>query len=313
MQWLGPGAASAADRPAALAVGNFDGVHRGHQELVRRALAAAAELGLAPAALTFEPHPSRVLAPDRAPAALMTLAQKVEALTRLGLPRVAVLPFDAALAALEAEAFANDLLAGRLRARAVIVGTGFRFGRGRLGDVATLQRLGRAAGFEVRAVDHVADEGMPISSTRVREAVVRGAVDAAARLLGRPLFIDGEVVRGDGRARGLGYPTANIQPFNELLPGNGVYAVWVRLPGVGVVPGVANIGRRPTFGGNEVRLEAHLFDLDADLYGEQARVAFVVRLREERRFAGPEALQAQIAADAAEARRVLGGAAAPAL
>jgi riboflavin kinase/FMN adenylyltransferase len=312
VQWQGPGADVPERRPAALAVGNFDGVHRGHQELVRRVLESAGS-ELAPAALTFEPHPSRVLAPERAPAALMTLAQKVEALVALGLPRVAVLPFDAALAALPAESFARELLAERLQARLVVVGTGFRFGRGRSGDVATLVRLGRDCGFEVRAVDNVAEDGAPISSTRVREAVGRGAVDAAARLLGRLLFVDGEVVRGDGRARGLGFPTANVQPYNELLPGNGVYAVWVRLPGVGVVPGVANIGRRPTFGGSEVRLEAHLFDLERDLYGERVRVAFALRLREERRFAGPDALRAQIAADAAEARRVLGGAAPPAL
>ncbi|MCL4819957.1 MAG: bifunctional riboflavin kinase/FAD synthetase [Vicinamibacteria bacterium] len=312
MQWQGPGASDPERRPAALAVGNFDGVHRGHQELVRRVLAAAGS-ELAPAALTFEPHPSRVLAPERAPAALMTLAQKVEALVGLGLPRVAVLPFDEALAALPAADFARGLLGERLNARLVVVGTGFRFGRGRSGDVEALARLGRDCGFEVRAVENVSDEGAPISSTRVREAVARGAVDAAGRLLGRLLFVDGEVVRGDGRARGLGFPTANVQPYNELLPGNGVYAVWVRLPEGVVVPGVANIGRRPTFGGNEVRLEAHLFDLDRDLYGEKVRVAFGLRLREERRFSGPDALRAQIVADAGDARRVLGGAAAPAL
>jgi riboflavin kinase/FMN adenylyltransferase len=186
-----------------------------------------------------------------------------------------------------------------------VVGFNFRFGRDRGGDVEVLQALGRRHGFAVRAVPPVLIDGAPVSSTRVREAIVRGAVDAARDLLGRPYFVDGAVVRGLGRGRRLGIPTANLDPVNEILPGAGVYAARCRVEAAGLVPAVVNVGRRPTFGGGAMVLEAHLLDFEGDLYGRKLRVAFERRLRDEARFADAEALRGQILRDVEQARRVL--------
>lgn len=299
-------------RPA-VTVGNFDGVHRGHQALVAQAVAdARASQGTA-VVLTFDPHPSRVLAPERAPATIMTLDQKAERLARLGVDRVAVLPFTSSLAAQPADEFARRVLHDTLQATTVVVGAGFRFGRGRAGDVALLRRLGRSLGFGVHGMRPVFHQGAPISSSRVREAIARGDVAGAAEMMGRPFFIDGEVVRGVGRGRTLGIPTANIAPLNEMLPGNGVYACWVRV-GDGespTWPAVANVGRRPTFGGTETTVEAHVLDVEADLYGRRARLAFQARLRAEQTFPGPEALMAQIRQDIARGRELLAAAGIP--
>ena len=291
----------------AVTVGNFDGVHRGHQALVREAVAAARAASGTAVALTFDPHPSRVLSPERALASLMTLDQKAEALAELGVDRLAVLPFTREVSEVTPEAFAREVLAVALGARLVVVGSNFRFGRGREGDVGRLETLGRTLGFAVRAVEPVWHAGGPISSSRVREALARGAVASARELLGRSFFVDGLVTRGDGRGRGLGIPTANLQVANETLPRAGVYACRVRLPDGTDRAAVANLGQRPTFGGEAMTLEAHLLDFEGDLYGARLRVAFVERVREERRFPGADALVAQIQADVAEARRVLGG------
>ncbi len=295
------------DLPA-VTVGNFDGVHRGHQALVGAALAEAGRLGGTSVVLTFDPHPSRVLSPDRAPRALMTVDQKAEILGALGVERLAVLPFTRELSHETPEEFARLVLQEALGARAVVVGAGFRFGHRRAGDVATLAALGRRMGFAVVPVDPVLHEGAPISSTRIREAIARGDVEAAAELLGRPFFVDGTVVRGAGRGRTLGIPTANLEPVNETLPGGGVYACRCRERGAGAGGpwnAVVNVGRRPTFGGGETTVEAHLLDFDGDLYGRTLRLSFVAALREERRFAGPDALVAQIREDIAQARAVL--------
>jgi riboflavin kinase/FMN adenylyltransferase len=299
-------------RPA-VAVGNFDGVHRGHQALVAQAVAdARASKGTA-VVLTFDPHPSRVLAPERAPATLMTLDQKAEWLGRLGVDRVAVLPFTAALAAQSATDFARRILGEALQATTVVVGAAFRFGHGRAGDVALLRRLGKTLGFRVHGMRPVFHQGAPISSSRVREALARGDVSGAAEMMGRPFAIDGNVVRGEGRGRTLGIPTANIASVNEMLPGNGVYACWIRVGGEGapVWPAVTNVGRRPTFGGAETTVEAHVLDVDEDMYDRPARLAFVSRLRHEEAFPGPAALVAQIRRDIARAREELGAAGIP--
>ena len=262
-------------RPA-VTVGNFDGVHRGHQALVAQAVADARASAGTAVVLTFDPHPARVLAPERAPATIMTLDQKAERLARLGVDRVAVLPFTPSLAAQPAPEFAQRVLHDALRATTVVVGAGFRFGRGRAGDVALLRRLGRSLGFAVHGMRPVFHQGAPISSSRVREALARGDVEGAAEMMGRPFAIDGTVVRGAGRGRTIGIATANIAPVNETLPGNGVYACWIRVGGTDgpIRPAVANVGRRPTFGGAEITVEAHVLDVDEDFYDQPARLAF---------------------------------------
>jgi riboflavin kinase/FMN adenylyltransferase len=293
----------------ALAVGNFDGVHRGHQALVALAMSDARAAGGTSVVLTFDPHPSRVLSPDRVPASLMTLDQKAEILAGLGVDRLAVLPFTVELSRHEPEDFAREVLQRALGARVVVVGSSFRFGRGRSGDLDTLRRLGDELGFRVHGLRPVISRGGPISSTRIREALLRGAVDAARDVLGRRFFVDGVVVRGEGRGRRIGIPTANLDVVNETVPGGGVYACWCRVIGEDMPPRPAavNVGRRPTFGGGVMTVEAHLLDYEGDLYGRTLRVEFEERLREERKFPGAEALVAQIRSDIGEARRVLRG------
>jgi riboflavin kinase / FMN adenylyltransferase len=293
-------------RPA-VAVGNFDGVHRGHQALVAKAVADARGTGGTAVVLTFDPHPSRVLAPERAASTLTTLGQKAELLGGLGVEKMAVLPFTPEVAAQDAEDFAGRILHDILQATTVVVGAGFRFGRGRAGDVALLRRVGRRLGFEVHGMRPVLHQGAPISSSRVREALARGDVAGAAEVLGRLFFIDGEVVPGVGRGRTLGIPTANIAPTNETLPGNGVYACLLLVSDSGQPPrpAVTNIGRRPTFGGTETIVETHVLDFGGDLYGRRVRLAFHSRLRPERTFPGPQALVEQIRRDIDTARKAL--------
>ncbi|MGE0454208.1 MAG: bifunctional riboflavin kinase/FAD synthetase [Vicinamibacteria bacterium] len=289
----------------AVAIGNFDGVHLGHQALVRRIVERARATTGSAVVLTFDPHPARVLAPERAPEALLTLEQRAELLAGLGVDRLAVLPFDAAMAGLAPEAFAERVLAGALGARAVVVGEQFRFGRGRSGDVAMLRAAGARLGFEVLSVAPVVEAGVRVSSSRVRAALAAGEVELAGRLLGRLPFVDGRVVRGDGRGRQLGFPTANLDVLNQALPGPGVYAAWCRLPDGRMHGAAANVGRRPTFGGGDLTVEAHLLDHAGDLYDRTLRLSFVRRLREERRFDGGDELARQIGADVHAARAAL--------
>jgi riboflavin kinase/FMN adenylyltransferase len=292
----------------AVTVGNFDGVHLGHQSLAAETVRQSRERRGTAVALTFDPHPSRVLSPDRAPSTLMTLDQREEALAALGMDRLAVLPFTFELSRESAADFARRVLRDAVGARVVVVGEGFRFGRGREGDLAALARLGGSLGFAVVGTPPVIHEGAPISSTRIREALARGAVGPARRMLGRRFFVDGAVVRGLGRGRTLGLPTANLAVVNETLPARGVYAGWCReLPDAGAAPrpAVVNIGHRPTFGAGALSVEAHLLDFEGDLYGRTLRVEFEERLREERAFAGPEALVEQVRDDVGRARRML--------
>jgi riboflavin kinase/FMN adenylyltransferase len=291
-----------------VAVGNFDGVHRGHQALVASAVCAAAARGGTAVVLTFDPHPARVIAPGTAPPALMTLGQKAETLFRLGVGAIAVLPFTHDVAGGLPGDFAAGVLQRALGAEAVVVGTDFRFGRGRAGSVATLRGLGERLGFEVVEVAPVVVAGETVSSSRIRETLARGDARGAATLLGRPHCVEGRVVHGDGRGRTIGVPTANVQPENETLPGLGVYAAWC-WPGAAPagVPAVVNVGRRPTFGGGAVSVEAHLLEFHDDLYGRKLGVSFVSRLRGEQAFSGPEALVAQIRDDVRAARDALAG------
>ena len=292
-----------------VAVGNFDGVHRGHQAPIAATVAQARDRAGTAAVLTFDPHPARVLMPEGAPSTLMTLEQKAEALAGLGVDRMAVMPFTVELSREPPDEFARSVLRGTLQAEVIVVGSNFRFGRGRQGDVGVLAALGDPLGFAVEVAPPVLHQGAPVSSMRIREALARGDVEEARALLGRRFFIDGEVVRGAGRGRQLGVPTANLRPLNETIPASGVYAGRMRPlegNGKGSWQAVVNVGRRPTFGETTLTVEAHLLDRQADLYGKTLRLEFAARLRDEQAFAGPDALVAQIQRDIAAARRILG-------
>lgn len=288
--------------PVALAVGNFDGVHLGHAELLRRLADAASRRALVPTVLSFEPHPREFFAPDAAPARLSTLREKLELLAEAGVEQTMICPFNAAFAALSADEFVEQVLVGALRVGHLIVGDDFRFGRGRTGDFALLQAAGRQHGFTVETMGSVTVDGERVSSSGVRRALADGDMERAARLLGRPYVIDGQVVHGQKLGRQIGFATANLRIKHNPLPMTGVFAVEVGGLGETPLPGVANLGIRPTVGGTRPLLEAHLFDFARDIYGAHISVRFVHKLRDEQRFPNFDALKAQIAADAAAAR-----------
>lgn len=291
-------------RGVAVAIGNFDGVHAGHRTVLERLRSLAARLGAASAAYTFEPAPTAVLAPQRHQPRILLMEDRVTLLGEAGVERVCVEPFTREYAAGPAEWFAREVLGRRLGARAVVVGWDFRFGAGRAGTVDDLRRLLPEA--EVVAIDAATDGGEPVSSSRIRKLVAAGEVETAARLLGRPHRLRGVVVHGDHRGRTLGFPTANVDNRVELVPAPGVYAVRVGVDdGPAELPGVMNLGSRPTFAGQGVRMEVHLLEGGGDLYGRALRVDVVARLRDERRFEGVDALLAQIRADVAAARERL--------
>jgi riboflavin kinase/FMN adenylyltransferase len=306
-----PPAGEGAPAPLALAIGNFDGVHRGHQELLRVARARAAALHGEAGVLTFSPHPARVFAPALAPPLIVSLERRLELLADAGVDVAIVEPFTRELAAVEAEDFVTTFLAGRLGAREVVVGYDFSFGRARRGTPALLQSMGAALGLGVSVVAPVSVDGLLCSSTKVRELVLEGRVEGAALLLGRPFEIEGTVGRGAGRGRGLGFATANVAAEAELLPRLGIYAARARLVGDAGGAGhrvALSVGANPTFtpgAGSPVTVEAHLLDFDGDLYGRRLRLDVLHRLRDERRFDSVEALVAQIHADVGEVRRLL--------
>lgn len=294
----------AALRGAALALGNFDGVHLGHAAVLRAAHAARPDLALA--ALTFEPHPREHFRPDDPPFRLTLLPAKAEALGALGASVVFALRFDGALAGMTAEAFVEEVLHRGIGAKHLACGPDFAFGHRRGGDTAFLAREAEKRGIGLTIVPPVMDDGAQISSTHIRRLLQDGYPERAARDLGRLHEIRGEVFHGDKLGRELGWPTANILLGRQLEPARGVYAVTAVLADGAVVPGVANVGRRPTLGGDPVtRLETHLFDWSGDLYGQEIRVRLHAFLRPDATFDGLDALKAAIAADAADARRVL--------
>lgn len=293
----------------AVAVGNFDGVHLGHQALIARAIELARPRGARAGVLTFEPHPVRVLRPQLAPPLLTPLPRRLELLADRGLDAAVVQPFDPAYAATTAAGFVERDLAGALGVRDVVVGWDFTAGHERA-RVDALRPLLAARGMTLHVVDPVAEGGLTVSSTKIREFLLEGNVEAAALLLTRPHDVDGRVVPGAGRGRALGFGTANLAT-TALLPANGVYAVRARLGGgPGWRPGVCNVGVKPTVeDAGLVTAEVHLLDHDgSDLYGTTLRVAFVARLRDERRFPSLDALRAQIADDAERARELLAAA-----
>jgi riboflavin kinase / FMN adenylyltransferase len=300
-------------RAPAVAIGNFDGVHRGHLALLERARERAAALGGESAALTFEPHPALVLAPQLAPRLITTTERKLELLAAAGVEVCVVEPFDRDLAMLSPEQFARAVLSDAIGARSVVVGFDFTFGHRRAGTTALLRTLGEGLGFDVDIVEAFSVDGLVASSTRVRSFVAEGNLAGARLLLGRDFEVCGRVVRGAGRGRQLGIPTANIAPNTPLMPTSGIYAVWVDLlpdgggPAIGPrLAGAASLGTNPTFQiGGDLTLEVHILDFDGDLYGRRVRVAFVERLRDERRFPGAGELLDQIHRDVADTRRIL--------
>ncbi len=285
-----------------LALGNFDGVHRGHRKILERVRRVAEERGATPIVMTFDPHPPRVVRPDKAPPLLMTTAQKLEAIAAAGIQGAAIVPFTIELSRWEPEVFVRTVLVEWVRVSEVWVGANFLFGHDRAGNFSLLRTLGARYGFKAEKIDPVRYKEFVVSSTRVRRLVGEGRVDEAGALLGHQYSIDGSVVRGDRRGRSIGFPTANIETENELLPPNGVYATTVTLDGV-VRPSVTNVGVRPTVDSSgRATIEAHIFGFDREIYGAPLRLGFVQRLRDERAFESLDALRAQIAADCGRAQ-----------
>jgi riboflavin kinase/FMN adenylyltransferase len=291
-------------RGASIALGNFDGVHLGHATLIRAAHGARPDLPRA--VLTFEPHPREFFRPDDPPFRLYLSAERQAALAALGVQIIYELPFDAAFSRLSAERFITEVLKDGLGAAHLTCGPDFAFGHRRGGDVAFLAARAEALGIGLTVVPPVVDAGGPLASTRIRRLLQDGYPERAAAELGRPWAIRGIVTHGDQRGRTIGFPTANVPLGRHLEPARGVYAVTARLADGSLRRGVANIGRRPTVGaGLESRLEAHLFDFDGDLYGQEVAVSLHTYLRSETKFESFDALRAQIERDAAQARAAL--------
>ena len=295
-----------ANRPNAVTIGNFDGVHLGHQAMLARLTARAASVGAAPTVLTFEPHPREIFTPESAPTRLTTLREKLEILRNLGVAHVHICRFTKPFATLSAEDFVRRILVDGLKARYVLVGDDFRFGAKRAGDFALLERMGKEFGYQAEALHTVEAAGQRASSTAVREALAEGDMVMYAQLLGRPYSISGRVVGGDQLGRKIGYPTANIQLKHNKPPLKGIFAVRAQGLARPDWPGVASLGTRPTVHANgRPTLEVHLFDFDRVIYREHLRVEFLHKLRDEAKFPSMEALIAQIDLDARQARELL--------
>jgi riboflavin kinase/FMN adenylyltransferase len=296
-------------RGLCLALGMFDGVHLGHQHVIRNALADSATQAAASVVLTFDPHPLAVVRPERAPRLLQTLPQRQRAISALGVEALLVIPFDAQVAALSGDEFIRGLLREAAPVRSLSVGEGFQFGHHRSGNVDLLRHLGSELGFNVHVAPAVALGGEVVSSSRIRQCLRAGQLEHVGELLGRPYALAGTVRQGDQLGRELGFPTANLDVTGLELPPHGVYAARVRrVARGGEHPAVLNLGVRPTLARREgeLRFEVHLLDFDADLYGEELEVTFVQHLRAERHFAGLQQLREQIIADVASARGRLG-------
>ena len=302
------------DRGASAAIGNFDGVHRGHQILIGDARKARGVTGGPLGVITFEPHPRRHFRPDAPPFRLTTAAEKARILEGLGVEILCQLRFDASLAGMEAEDFVRDVLVAGLGIRHIVVGADFHFGRGRRGDAVLLRAMSGQLGFGVTIHEMIGDETGEFASTALRVLIEEGRCRDAARQLGRWHTVSGRVIAGDRRGRTLGYPTANLDFGEQLVPRYGIYASRVTVhdgPHRGTYDGVASIGERPTFGRNGPNFEVHLFDFAGDLYGAEISAGLVQRLRDEARFESVDELIAQMNRDSAEARAVLAEATLP--
>jgi riboflavin kinase / FMN adenylyltransferase len=289
-------------------VGTFDGVHRGHWQVLEKLARVARERAVRSVLVTFDPHPLRIVRPEAAPPLLSTPAEKMEILAQAEIDRVAFLRFTKDLAAHSPETFVEKVLIGRFRMEHLVIGYDHGFGRGRSGDVETLRQIGARVGFGVDVVAPVEDGAEPVSSSRIRRALQDGDVAAAARGLGRPYSVTGTVVRGEGAGRRLGFPTANLDvgSSDKLIPHEGIYAVRAALRDR-LVDGVLHLGPRPTFAGLPPSVELHIFDFDGDLYGHRVRVDFIQRIRDIAAFASVDALVRAMEADCEEGRRLLAG------
>lgn len=293
---------------AVYAIGNFDGVHIGHQKVIARTAEIAAARGAKTGVLMFEPHPRQYFFPGEPFFRLMSFRAKARTLAQLGVDLIAVLPFDKRMASMEPEDFIRNVLVEGLGASHVVAGYDSRFGKGRKGDEALLRAMSGELGYGVSIVEEVKKGEETYSSTRIRELLSKGEPRAAAELLGHWWTVETHVIKGDQRGRTIGFPTANLSLDDLVQPAFGVYAVRVEIeegPHKGTYDGVANVGRRPTFGKEDVLLEVHIFDFDGDIYGAHLAVSFIEHLRDERKFDGLESLKTQIAADSARAREIL--------
>ncbi len=289
-----------------LALGNFDGVHRGHQKILERLRRVGAERGASPVAMTFDPHPPRVVRPDKAPPLLMTKAQKLEALAAAGVQGAAIVRFTPEISRWDPATFVRTVLVDWLHVSEVWVGANFLFGHDRSGNFTLLRSLGSTFGFKSEKIDPVRYKDFVVSSTRIRRLISEGRVDEAGALLGHQYAIDGQVVEGDRRGRTIGFPTANLSTDNELLPPHGVYATTTSIDRV-VHASISNIGVRPTVDvSGRTTMETHIFNVNRDLYGATIRVGFVQRLRDERAFESLDALKTQITVDCGRARVLFG-------
>ena len=285
-----------------LALGNFDGVHRGHRKILDRLTRVATERGSTSVVMTFDPHPPRIVRPDKAPPLLMTKAQKLEAIAAALVQGAAIVRFTPELSRWDPETFVRAVLVEWLRVSEVWVGANFLFGHDRAGNFSLLRALGGRYNFKAEKIDPIRYKEFVVSSTRVRRLISEGRVDEAGALLGHQYYIDGVVAHGDRRGTTIGFPTANVETENELLPPNGVYATTATIDG-SAMASVTNVGVRPTVDASgRVHIETHVFNFNRDLYGSAIRIGFVQRLRDERTFDGLDALRAQIAADCSRAR-----------
>lgn len=288
-------------RPTVLTLGVFDGLHLGHQKIMKKVVESAAAINATPTAITFDPHPRSVLHPENAPPLLQTLDQRLANFEVLGIKQAIVIRFDQEFASQDAEKFLRGIVNERLQAREVFLGKGFAFGKNRGGNIELLRKMSRELSFFADEVGEVTLRGQRISSSKIRELLKDGKVNLARRMLGRPYGVEGQIVRGDRRGRTIGFPTANLKPRNRVVPEYGVYATatlienrWRR--------SITNVGVRPTFAGDgEPSIESYVFDFDGDLYGDVLRVRFLHRIRDERKFGGVEELKTQIAKDSRRA------------
>lgn len=289
-------------RPTVLTLGVFDGLHLGHQLIMKTVVDRARALSVVPTVITFEPHPRAVLHPESAPPLLQTFDQKIEALGVLGIEQTIVIHFDKRFSQIRAEDFLRDVVVGRLQAKEVYLGRGFFFGHNREGNIELLRRVSASLGFVADEVPEVRLRGQRIGSTRIRELLLNGRVNLARRMLGRPYGVEGPVVRGDERGAKLGFPTANIRPHNRVIPRGGVYVTATLIAGEWR-QSVTNIGTRPTFAeGPETSVETFIMNWSGDLYGDVVRVRFLHRLREEKKFSSVDELKSQIDRDVNRAR-----------
>ncbi|MFC4314977.1 bifunctional riboflavin kinase/FAD synthetase [Steroidobacter flavus] len=295
----------AGQRGCVLTIGAFDGIHLGHQEMIRVLRERAAEHGLPAALMSFEPTPREFFAKGTPPARLTRFREKFEALERYGVDRFVCLRFDERMRRLGREEFVNEVLVKALGVRHIVVGHDFRFGRDNQGDIACLRALGAAAGFEVTEVPPFEIDGERVSSSGIREALATGDMAKAAKLLGRPYRMTGKVIHGEKLGRKLGFPTANLRLHRRATPVAGIFAIRVTGGGLNDAPGVASLGTRPAVNGKELLLEAHVFDFNGDLYRQSLHVDFIAYLRAERWFADMDTLIEQMNRDAAQARQIL--------